>query len=263
MKKFLSPTLLIAAVALLYLSAVHAEVREWTQSATGNKIKAEFVKMKDEKTVTLRMAGGRTHDIPIASLSEGDQTYIKEKSADAPKEMEKKADSAEKGKDAELPKGEVTVVLSDVHLCCSGCVKEIDKIKAVEKFRIDEEVEIKADRGDKTITIEAPSGKDAQRVLNAILTTGYYGKSDHDLIQMKDPRGKGEDFKSNIMTVKGVHMCCGSCVKAAKAAVKEVEGVEENTIKEGGTQFYVKGKEFKPYDVMMALRAAGFGGVMQ
>lgn len=257
MKKLLSPALLIA---LFFLSTIHVEAREWTQSATGRKIQAEFVKMKDEKTVTLRMVGGRTHDIPVASLSEDDRTYIKEQSS---KTMEKKGDSAEKGKEGELPKGEVTVVLSGVHLCCGGCVKAVEKIKEVDKFRIDEEVEIKADRGEKTITIEAPSGKDAQRTLNAILTSGYFGKSDHDLIKMKDPRGKGEDFKSNIMTVKGVHMCCGGCVKAAKAAVKEVEGVNEHEIEEGDTQFYVKGENFKPYEVMMALRAAGFGGVSQ
>ncbi len=257
MKKLLSPTLFIGSVALFFLSTLQAEMRDWTQSATGRKIQAEFVKMKDEKTVTLRVRGGRTHDIPVASLSEGDRAYIKEQSA---KTMEKKSDA---GKEDELPQGEVTVTLSDVHLCCGGCVKAVEKIKAVEKFRIDEKVEIKADRGEKTITIDAPSGKQAERALKAILTSGYFGKSDHNVLKIEDPRGKGEDFKSNIMTVKGVHICCGGCVKAANAALKEVEGVSEHEIEEGDTQFFVKGENFKPYDVMMALRAAGFGGVSQ
>jgi len=256
MKKFFVPTLILASLAIFSLNSLRAEVREWTQSATGNKLKAEFVKMKDDKTVTIRMVGGRTHDVPVASLSEADQTYIKEKNAAAPADSKKSSDKKE------LPEGEVTVVLSDVHLCCGGCVKAAEKVSENKKYRI-EDVKITADRKEKTITIEAPTGIRAQRALAGILAAGYYGKSDHDVLQIEEARGKDTDFKSNIMTVKNIHMCCGGCIKAAKAVLKEIEGVEEYEIEEGDTQFYVKGKDFKPYEVMMALRAVGFGGKSQ
>ncbi len=260
MKKFYLPALVLASLAIFSLNSLRAEVREWTQSATGKKLKAEFVKMKDDKTVTIRMAGGRTHDVPVASLSEADRTYIKEKNAAAPADSKKPI--GKKGDAPELPEGEVTVVLSEVHLCCGGCVKAIEKVNENKKYRI-EDVKIKADRKEKTVTIEAPTGIRAQRALAGILSAGYYGKSDHDVLQIKEARGKGTDFKSNIMTVRDIHMCCGGCIKAAKGALKEVEGVEEYEIEEGDTQFYVKGKDFKPYEVMMALRAVGFGGKSQ
>ena len=268
MKKTIFPILILASVAFFTLNSVRAEVREWTQSATGNKLKAEFVKMKDEKTVTIRMVGGRTHDVPVASLSEADQTFIKEKaagSAEAGKAMEKKGEER-KGDAPALPEGEVTVVLSDVHLCCKSCIKDAEAVKENEKFRIDEEVEIKADRGEKTITITAPSGKAAERAISGIVASGFYGRSDNEALLIEEAKGaKSADFKSPIMTVKDQHLCCGGCVKAATKAVTSVEGVsaDDLEIEEGATRFTVKGTDFKPYEVIMALRAAGFGGTWQ
>ena len=270
MKKHLLPSLILTSLTLFTLSSLRAEVREWTQAATGNKLKAEFVKMKDEKTVTIKLVNGRTADVPVASLSDADQTYIKEKSAkaDSKASMEKKKDGKKgsDGKKPELPKGEVTVVLSGVHICCKSCVKDVAAIKDVKKFRLDEKVEIEADKGGKTITVKAPSGEEAQRALDAIVASGFYGKSDNEAVLIDKPRGsKNPDFKSNIMTVVEQHMCCGGCIKAAKKAIAGVEGVDMDAleIEKGDTRFYVKGTDFKPYDVIMALRAAGFGGKSQ
>jgi len=259
-KKLCFSTLLFSAVALFSIFTVHAEMREWTQAATGNKLKGEFVRMKDEKTVTIRVAGGRSYDVPVASLSEADQTFLKEAGKPAsPVGSPSKTESKSK----ELPKGEVTVTLSDVHLCCKACVKAVEGVKEDEKNNIDDAVDISADRGAKTITIKAPSGKEAKRTLDALVSAGFYGKSDNDALQMEDIRGKDHDFTANTMTVKDVHICCNSCVKAAKKALADVEGVEEYNIESKSSRFTVKGKDFKPYEVMSALRAAGFGGTWQ
>ena len=135
MKKLVIPTLIVSIFALLTFNSLQAEVREWTQAATGNKIKGEFIKQKDEKTVTLRI-NARNHDIPVASLSEADQAYIKEQAskADSGKAMEKKGDDKKKGDKPALPEGEVTVVLSDVHLCCKSCIKDAEAVGANKKL---------------------------------------------------------------------------------------------------------------------------------
>ncbi len=51
--------------------------RTWTQAATGKKIEAEILKVEGENVV-LKLGGGKTASVPIASLSESDQEFIKE-----------------------------------------------------------------------------------------------------------------------------------------------------------------------------------------
>lgn len=54
--------------------SVHAESRSWTNSA-GKKIEAEFVS-SDGKTVRLKLANGKTANVPLQSLSKEDQDFI-------------------------------------------------------------------------------------------------------------------------------------------------------------------------------------------
>ena len=266
MKKLLFPILLIGAVMALGLNHLRAEVREWTQAATGNKISAEFVKMKDEKTVTIRMTGGKTFDVAVASLSEADQEFIKSQMAGASESASTDAPKETAGKPGEIPEGEVTVTLSGVHMCCKGCVEAVEGIKENEDIKvvIDEEVEFSASRSDKTITIKAPSGKAAQGALKAVVAAGYYGESDHSALKIDEAKGKGSDFTTKTVQIRDVHLCCGSCVKAVKKAVESVDGVDDLEVKSGAKRFTVTSEEdFKPYDILMALRAAGFGGTWQ
>jgi outer membrane protein assembly factor BamB len=67
-----------AVLALASLSSLlicSADARTWTQAATGNKVEAELAGVADGN-VTLKLPGGRTATVPLASLSQEDQDWI-------------------------------------------------------------------------------------------------------------------------------------------------------------------------------------------
>jgi hypothetical protein len=69
-------TRLLLAVASLFCTQIaQAEIRTFTNSA-GKSIKAELVAMEGEAAV-LKLGNGRTAKVPLKSLSEEDQTFIK------------------------------------------------------------------------------------------------------------------------------------------------------------------------------------------
>ena len=78
---------LVLVLQLLALPRAEAEVREWTRASDGRKIQAEFVGMKDDTTIQIKMTNGQTFDVPLASLSEADNAFVKEL-AELPLEVE-------------------------------------------------------------------------------------------------------------------------------------------------------------------------------
>lgn len=66
---------LLAVLGLLCPTLASAEVRTFT-NATGKKINAELIGMEKE-TALLKLANGRTAKVPLKSLSEADQSYVK------------------------------------------------------------------------------------------------------------------------------------------------------------------------------------------
>lgn len=68
----------LTLVAVVVSGMVHtSEARTWTQAETGRKIEADAVGVEGD-SVVLKMAGGRTVKVPVATLSEADQLYVKE-----------------------------------------------------------------------------------------------------------------------------------------------------------------------------------------
>ena len=67
--------LLVALAVLLCPFLARAEVRTFTNSA-GKEIKAELIGMENG-TAILKLANGRKAKVPLKSLSDGDQTYVK------------------------------------------------------------------------------------------------------------------------------------------------------------------------------------------
>ena len=67
------PILLVAC--LLFPLTAGTGARTFTNSA-GKQVEAELVALEGEK-VLLKLANGRTASVPLASLSEEDQTYAK------------------------------------------------------------------------------------------------------------------------------------------------------------------------------------------
>jgi hypothetical protein len=57
-----------------------AWARTWTEAGTGKKIEAELVSA-DSAAVRVKVAGGRTYDLPLARLSAEDQAFVREQLA--------------------------------------------------------------------------------------------------------------------------------------------------------------------------------------
>lgn len=237
------------------LPSLRGELRDWTRISDGKRISAEFVALKDANTVTVKTAAGRTYNIPLSRLSPEDVAYAKEEAA-------KMSRPGGASKDAKpLPEGEIVVTLSGVHLCCGECVEAVARIGSDPKAFLPDGVEIVGDRGSGTIVVKAPNGRVAVAALEAVSAAGFHGTSDHDVVGIADLEKKASS--TDEMVVRGAHLCCGGCVRAFKKAVESVEGVEACDARSGSTEVQVSGKRFKPYEVMMALRGAGFGGSIQ
>ena len=148
---------------------------------------------------------------------------------------------------------EVHAKISDVHLCCKGCVEGVEK--AMAKV---EGVKAEVDQDDGTVTLVAPDGATAQKAADALVAAGYFGKSDDASVKLNAVTGaKGEKVQS--LKLEGVHLCCGKCVKAVDRAVKSVAGAKEHTAVKGAKSFEVTG-DFNDQELMTALQKEGLTG---
>lgn len=262
------PAILVLAAGWVLASPIdlRAEVREWTRATDGKKISAEFAGMKDEVTAKIKMASGQVFEVPVSSLSPDDQAFLKEQVAamaggEKPGSAPSPEGAPKGGGTAALPEGEVTLTLSKVHLCCGDCEDAVGKIGENDRYPIAPGVTFTPDRKNESIIVKAPTGKDAQAALRAVLGAGFYGVSDNPAIAI--PELKEDDFTTDTMVIRDTHLCCGGCVRAFKKAVESVEGVEGCEAKAGSSRVEISGKGFKTYEVMKALREAGFGGMFQ
>jgi copper chaperone CopZ len=154
---------------------------------------------------------------------------------------------------ATIARAESTVKLSNVHLCCKGCVTGVEKaVKPVSGAT----AACDADAG--TVTLTAPDVATAQKAVDAMVAAGYFAKSEDPAIKVKDISG-AKDGKATAITVSDVHLCCGKCVKGVNAALADAKGVTSNTAEKNAKSFEIKG-DFNPKDVMTALEKAGFSG---
>jgi periplasmic mercuric ion binding protein len=143
-----------------------------------------------------------------------------------------------------------TVTVKNVHLCCGGCVKGVNK--AVGKVK---GVTSDVDRKAGSVKLAGDSAA-LKKALAALGNAGFTGKTDGAL---KVPAAKAKKGKVASLKLSGVHLCCGACVRKAKAAIKDVKGVSGNTIANKAKSFEVSGN-FEPQELIDALAAAGFAG---
>jgi copper chaperone CopZ len=154
---------------------------------------------------------------------------------------------------ASFARAEVSVKLSDVHICCSSCVKGVDKAVAGMTG-----ITAKADEDSESIAITAPDQATAQKVVNALTAAGYFGKSSDPSIKVDASTG-ASDAMVHSLAVNDVHLCCPKCVTAVKDALKGVSGVSGNNAVKNAKTFQVTG-DFKASDVFKALQQAGLTG---
>lgn len=154
---------------------------------------------------------------------------------------------------ATLAQADVTVKLSNVHLCCDSCVKGANKaISTVDGAKAE------INKGEKTIEITAPDTATVQKVADALTKAGFFGESGDASIKIDASTG-AKGAKVQTLTVQGVHLCCPKCVKAVHAAVTGVSGVTGDTATKGAESFTVTG-DFNDADVFAALQKAGLTG---
>ncbi len=148
---------------------------------------------------------------------------------------------------------DVKVTLSKVHVCCGHCVTIVkDVISKVDG------VTAVADKDEHTIVLTGADTATVQKGVNALTKAGFYGESSDAAIKVdKETGAKGEKVQS--LKVKGVHLCCPSCVKAVNKALADVPGYASNDATKGAETFEVKG-DFKDSDVFDALQKAGLTG---
>jgi periplasmic mercuric ion binding protein len=148
-------------------------------------------------------------------------------------------------------RAETKIELKGTHLCCGACVRDANAIlKGVEG------VTGKADQKTKTITISAKDDATAQKAVDALAAGGFHGDTGSKTVTVKEDSGVKKG-KVKSLTVTDVHNCCGACTSGIKAALKKVEGVAGDTVKNKATTFEVTG-DFDAEAVIKALNDAGF-----
>ena len=148
---------------------------------------------------------------------------------------------------------DVTVTLTNVHLCCDSCVKGVDKAVAPVTG-----VAAKCDKDDEKVTLTAPDQATAQQAVNALVAAGYFGVSSDPTIKL-DATSGAPDGKVSSLAVDGVHLCCKKCVVAVNTALEKVPGVKATTAKKDAATFEVTGN-FNAKEVFTALHDAGLTG---
>ena len=140
--------------------------------------------------------------------------------------------------------------LSDIHICCKGCVAAIQS--AATKVP---GVKCVASEDDANAVLTADNKQSLQKAVDEIAKAGFCGTSDNPQIKfapISAPSGKVQKLE-----ISHVHNCCGKCAVALKAALKDVPGVTSNTIESKKTSFVVQG-DFSAADLVNALEKAGF-----
>ena len=148
---------------------------------------------------------------------------------------------------------DVSVKLTDVHLCCQSCVKGVQA--AVGQVP---GMTASADMEEGTVSLTGPDTATVQKAVDALTSAGYFGKSSDPSIKVNAVTG-AKDQKVQSLQVEGVHLCCGKCVKSVSDALGTVPGVTGNTAAKGAKTFEVTG-DFNDKAVFDALQKAGLTG---
>ena len=148
---------------------------------------------------------------------------------------------------------DVTVTITDVHICCQSCVKGVAKAVADVKG-----LTAKADQDAGTVTLTGSDTATVQKGADALVAAGFFGKSSDPAVKLSTETG-AKNQKVQSIKIEGLHLCCGKCVTAVNNVLGTVPGVTGNTAAKGAASFDVTGN-FNDKDVFDALQKAGLTG---
>jgi len=150
------------------------------------------------------------------------------------------------------------VELKGVHMCCQVCAKGcVERVL----MKVDGVTGVEADHKTKSVSFSAKSENVAALAIRALHDSGSFGEAALDGKEFKvdaaTPR-KGE--KTDVVTVKDVHVCCKVCVKTVNGIFQghKVEFIGDQRQK----QVKVSGKDLDAADILETLRRAGFNGTV-
>jgi copper chaperone CopZ len=149
------------------------------------------------------------------------------------------------------------VEMKGAHVCCPQCVKLAKEALA----KVDGVSEGDADKEAKTITFTAKDEKAAAAGIKALVDNGFFGTATKD---GKDLKVEGatvkKGTKSDSVTVKDVHVCCGQCKKAIEGLFKDAKVSYEGS--KAVKDVKIESKDLDAADVIDVLRKAGFNGTV-
>jgi copper chaperone CopZ len=108
------------------------------------------------------------------------------------------------------------------------------------------------------VALNAPDTATLQKGVDALTTAGFFGTSSDPAIKVNADTG-AKNAKVQSITITGLHLCCGKCVKAVNEILAGVPGVTGNTAAKGAKSFDVTGN-FNDKDVFDAFQKAGLTG---
>src|SRR5262245_37969141 len=86
---------------------------------------------------------------------------------------------------------DVSVKLSDVHLCCKGCVKGVQSAADTVKG-----LTVSADQDAGTVSLSGPDKASVQKGVDALVAAGYFGKSSDAAVKVSaDTGAKGKQVQ--------------------------------------------------------------------
>lgn len=150
---------------------------------------------------------------------------------------------------------DVTVKLTEVHICCKSCVNAANKIvTSVNGAKAD------VSEDDDTVTITAPDKATIQKATDALTAAGFFGVSSDPDVKVNAVTG-AKNVKVKSVTISDMHLCCDKCVKAVNNVVKSVPGATAQTAVKNAKTFEVTG-DFNDKDLMDAFQKAGLTGTI-
>lgn len=149
-----------------------------------------------------------------------------------------------------------TAVITGPHICCGSCEKSVNAILA----KVDGVSDVTCDRKKKTVSFTAKNFAAANAALAAMYEGGFSGTATYDNKNFSLTT-TGGTTKTDTVTVKGVHACCGQCTKAITKLFPDAKV----TIAGSGAQrdVTVSGKDLTVSDVVGKLNGAGFNGKVE
>lgn len=128
-------------------------------------------------------------------------------------------------------------------------------------MKVDGITQIKIDTKNKTIDFTAKDAKAAKAGVMALVDGGYYGTATGNGKEIKINTPAAAAGKAASVTVKDVHVCCGSC----KNAIKKLFPDAKISYKGSGPQLTVtiQGKDLDRATVIDSLHKTGFSGTIE